>query len=637
MNHRLSIAMTVLLLTAGSAMATSFIVPTDEELVAKSNAIMTGTVEGSYVREQNNTIETFYEIRVERAIKGGPKRGELVTIVSPGGVIEEQRGLIVPGAARYEQGEHVLIFLTRDERGRWQTTDLTLGRFQFVTSTAGERLLVRDMENVVGWDRAGRVHHEPVRKEEGFLTFVEQKARRRDATVASDYLVDAATVTLEPSSNTTPLNVTTNAAPFPAATYTDFVNNQPIRWPNMSAGVTFYKRSDQNIANASDGGVSVIQNGLAAWNNDCASLINLVYGGQRATASANHDGVNVVEYNDPQSRISGSWTGAGTVAITFLSFAGSHTFLSQSWLNITDADVVFQNGYTASNSSFATAMTHELGHGIGWRHSNQSHLDGGACNSASEECTSAAIMNSSVSANYNYTLQPWDQHAAESVYPGGTCGPACTPPSITTQPSSQTIDPGASVTLRVTASGTTPLSYQWYVGASGNTSNPIPGATSASYTAQPGATTSYWVRVSNSCGTANSSAATITVRTEGLAPGTASGLYLVTPCRALDTRSSTPVAASSARFVQITGVCGVPMGAKAVVFNITAVSPSGNGTLVVYPGTGSAPPNTSTLSYRANNTRANNAVIRLSASGRLAVYNAGPAVHFIIDVTGYFQ
>jgi len=74
-----------------------------------------------------------------------------------------------------------------------------------------------------------------------------------------------------------------------------------------------------------------------------------------------------------------------------------------------------------------------------------------------------------------------------------------------------------------------------------------------------------------------------------------------------------------------------------VVLNITAVAPSGNGALVVYPGTGAAPPNTSTLSYRAGRTRANNAVMRLSSAGRLGVYNIGPAVDYIVDVTGYFQ
>ena len=497
----------VTLLLAATASATSFVVPSDDELVKKADAIVIGTVEGSYVVE-NNGIETIYEIRAERAMKGGVRPNSLLRVVSPGGFIPDRGGVIVPSSAHFAQGDRVLLFLMEDG-AQWRVTDMTLGKFRFVTSTAGERLLVRDMEDVVGWDHAGRVHHEKVRREEGFLRFVGERAAGRPA--QEDYVVSASEVTLT-TEQSGPGAIQTNAA-FPAYSYVDWVSNQPVRWPNVSAGVPFWKRSDQNISGAADGGVAAIQNGLAAWTNECGSVINLVYAGQRATASANHDATNMVEYNDPQSRVSGSWTGSGTIAITFLSFAGSHSFGGQTWWNITDADVVFQNGFPATHAAFGTAMTHELGHGVGWRHSNQHYADGGACNSSVEECTSAAIMNSSVSGNYQYTLQTWDINAAQSVYPGGTCGPSCIPPSITTQPQSATVASGSSVTLTVGASGTTPFSYQWYYGASGNTASPISGATSSQLNVTPTSTTSYWARVTNACGAANSAAATLTVTT----------------------------------------------------------------------------------------------------------------------------
>jgi len=81
-----------------------------------------------------------------------------------------------------------------------------------------------------------------------------------------------------------------------------------------------------------------------------------------------------------------------------------------------------------------------------------------------------------------------------------TFNTACTAPSITTQPSSQTKVFGESVTFSVTASGTAPLSYQWRKDGIN-----IGGATSSSYTissvlmADAG---SYDVVVSNSCGSA---------------------------------------------------------------------------------------------------------------------------------------
>jgi hypothetical protein len=505
----LSLTCLMMLLFASVASATTFVVPDDEELIKKSNAIVIGTVEGSYVQETDGIIETVYEIRVDESLKEFPMpRGTtpLLRIVTPGGVIGD-RGLHVEAAAHFEQGQRVLLFLTR-HKGQWTTTDLTLGKFRFVTSTTGEPLLVRDMEDVVGWDRRGQVHHERVRRRDGFLDFIHERMQGRAA--KTDYQVEASAVTLAPQEPVVGRGIEVNA-PFPGATYTAWVSNQPTRWPNIAAGVTFRKVASQNISGVSDGGVSVIQNGLAAWTNECGSVINLIYGGTTTTPSTGFDGINVVEFNDPQNRISGSWTGSGTIGVTFNSFSNTHTFDGYTWWSISDADVVFQNGFPGTHGAFATAMTHELGHGIGWRHSNQDRITQGACVPTAEECTSAAIMNSSVNTAYNYTLQPWDVNAAQSVYPGGTCGPVCAPPVITSQPQGATIQSGSSHTMTVGATGSTPFTFQWYIGASGNTSSPITGATGSSLTVRPTATTSYWVRVTNACGFANSSTATVTV------------------------------------------------------------------------------------------------------------------------------
>jgi Abnormal spindle-like microcephaly-assoc'd, ASPM-SPD-2-Hydin/Immunoglobulin I-set domain/Immunoglobulin domain len=91
-----------------------------------------------------------------------------------------------------------------------------------------------------------------------------------------------------------------------------------------------------------------------------------------------------------------------------------------------------------------------------------------------------------------------------------TVNPAPVAPSITTQPSSQTITAGQTATFSVTASGTAPLTYQWRKNGTA-----ISGATSASYTT-PAETTSdngaqFTVVVTNSAGNATSNAATLTV------------------------------------------------------------------------------------------------------------------------------
>jgi Immunoglobulin domain/Immunoglobulin I-set domain len=91
-----------------------------------------------------------------------------------------------------------------------------------------------------------------------------------------------------------------------------------------------------------------------------------------------------------------------------------------------------------------------------------------------------------------------------------TAPPTATAPTITKQPVSQTVAAGQTATFSVTAAGTGPLSYQWYVGGVA-----ISGATSSTYTT-PATTSSesgsaYTVTVSNSAGSVTSTSADLTV------------------------------------------------------------------------------------------------------------------------------
>ncbi|MGC4072552.1 MAG: pectinesterase family protein [Nibricoccus sp.] len=91
-----------------------------------------------------------------------------------------------------------------------------------------------------------------------------------------------------------------------------------------------------------------------------------------------------------------------------------------------------------------------------------------------------------------------------------------TPPSITTQPSGQTVTAGASASFSVVASGTAPLTYQWKKGGVD-----IGGATSATYTIPTtvtGDSGSYTVVVTNSVSSVTSSAAVLTVNAAAVAP-----------------------------------------------------------------------------------------------------------------------
>jgi Stage II sporulation protein len=124
--------------------------------------------------------------------------------------------------------------------------------------------------------------------------------------------------------------------------------------------------------------------------------------------------------------------------------------------------------------------------------------------------------------------------------------------------------------------------------------------------------------------------------------GASSGasFYTLTPCRILDTRpSNSPISADSGEAIQITGICGIPATATSVALNVTAVSPTSQGILSVYP-VGSVPPNY-TVAFGAGQTRAASTVIGLSSYGMVNVFCYMPSgqgqTNFLIDVTGYFQ
>lgn len=130
-----------------------------------------------------------------------------------------------------------------------------------------------------------------------------------------------------------------------------------------------------------------------------------------------------------------------------------------------------------------------------------------------------------------------------------------------------------------------------------------------------------------------------------VAPGAYSA---VLPFRICDTRAANgsectghTLGTRGTVVVQITGVHGpalqtVPAGALAVVVNLTGIDHGTGATyLVAYP-TGSPTPSTSSVNVAAGVAQANLAVIPLSSSGQVTVFNAVGSADVVVDVQGYF-
>ena len=144
----------------------------------------------------------------------------------------------------------------------------------------------------------------------------------------------------------------------------------------------------------------------------------------------------------------------------------------------------------------------------------------------------------------------------------------------------------------------------------------------------------------NSAGTDSAGAGPVGVgvRNSFTAPTVAGAYVPVTPARLLDTRTngSGGVPAAGITTLQVTGHGGVPVGAAAVVVNLTAVTPAAPGYLTAYPA-GTTRPTTSSVNFATGTTVANLAAVKLSPGGALTVASGSPRpTQLVVDVQGYY-
>lgn len=144
-------------------------------------------------------------------------------------------------------------------------------------------------------------------------------------------------------------------------------------------------------------------------------------------------------------------------------------------------------------------------------------------------------------------------------------------PAIDVQPQGATLCVGEMLALSVSASGSGPLSYQWFLNGT-----LIGGATSATYTVAAAAASdagSYTVEVSNTCGDATSMAALVVVRE---APAIAASPMGTTACEG-DSASFSVTATGSDPLTYQWFLNGVAIpGARSATYSIGAVA-AGNG------------------------------------------------------------
>ncbi|MBW3564043.1 MAG: hypothetical protein KY459_04915 [Acidobacteria bacterium] len=272
---------------------------------------------------------------------------------------------------------------------------------------------------------------------------------------------------------------------------------------------------------------------LAAWN---GPLVR--YSAPRTPATSNtrdpFDGEDRIILGDPHDDLPGTFTGTGLVAVAF---TGGRVLGGR--LIIEGCDVIVQNGVTHENlkqTSFNTMIVHELGHSLGFRHSNTDRFGDPPCETGAP-CSNIALMTSLLLGSLNGVLQAWDLDALGNNYAhSGIVHPeylmyrtegdgtylmhrenpeavwlvaACNSPEVA-KPSSSSLrlTPGDSATLAVEERAGE--SVVW-LASTANESELEEIGHGARVIVTPSVTTTYTAHVSNGCGATESESLTIEV------------------------------------------------------------------------------------------------------------------------------
>jgi hypothetical protein len=451
----------VVFLLASSATATVFQPVNDRQLLDRSESVVVATVRDAVSRVRaDGYVVTDYRLDVEQTLKG--TAAGTITVSEIGGTAGS-RFMFISDSAVYTPGERVMVFLKKRSDGTYFTTSMAMGKFSFTRNARGETVVTREVSEL---------RDDPARLADGFARFVRDSAHGHEAS-------ESYTTTL------TPIGTSLHAirpASFPASAYSD-----GARWEGGS--VTLYVTGTQpGVPNAA----ANIASGLAAWTDDPNSFVVLSGGGAPPAGSSTtpnpNDNLSIIYLGQTPT----DHQCDGGQACTLSAGNVTHQYKGETFISLTDTDIQVDPSVPASQ--FETLITHELGHVIGLRHSN----DPGA----PPDCT-GAIMHFPANAALGSNLQRWDRDAVDTLYGNGA---VCVPPTPVSISGGGQVPAGQNTTLVANIAGCNgTLTYAWFEGLEPDPTHPV-GTNSATFqTPAITDTKNYWIKVSNECGNVTAS------------------------------------------------------------------------------------------------------------------------------------
>lgn len=499
----------LVLALSAAAVATTAVMPRDEDMVVESRAIITGKVLGvsTAVDSNNHYVYTYVRLAVNTVLKGSILEQEIV-LKELGGETSD-RGTMIYGMPRFELGQEVLVYLNTWPDGALRVHQGFLGKFNINRDASTGRVVVerqKEGENVHLMAGSGNVGTNS--SELGAYTEMVARLMETNRQRMVDFeqlYYSGAPILAQPNEfgslppDFMPTWVLLN--PSSPSRWFEADSNQPVVFYVNPAGAPGFSQLQEDM-----------QAAMNAWSR-AGGLLRVNYGGTTTGCGVQvADGLNTISFNNCDHYFSASQTCSGLLAVSgIVRYMPNQTKRvgSTTYGRAIEANMSF-NPYALCNftnrAQLQEIATHEMGHALGLGHST----DSGA--------TMAPYVHFD---NRAAALMPDDILGITTVYPGGPSGSSL---NITTSGlSNANVDRDYNTTLEATG-GTG--GYHWDL--AGGQAPPGITLTMSGFlfgTSSAAGSYSFTAQVRDSAGNASQRSFTLVVKAGGLAPSISEAQY----------------------------------------------------------------------------------------------------------------